>query len=224
MNTNSSLILIGARGGIGTTLSQHFKSRKFDVLETHSSDLDLSNEIQVENWLNSYKNQTPEILICNAGINSPKTIREQQLDDFRKVMEVNCISYINIIKFFAEKMALSNYGKIIVISSAYAHRYRVGRSAYSASKSALESFSKTAAIEYAKSNVLINCIAPGFLNTELTFKNNDELKIAEICERIPIGRLGQVEEILGIIEYLSSKNNTYITGQTINVDGGFSIV
>ena len=224
MGKNPSVLLIGAGGGIGKSISQYFQNKNFDVIGTHSSDLDLNNNQEVKDGLNNFENKIPEILICNAGINIPKMIKDQNQDEFRKILEINFLSYVDIIKYFAEKMKKNNYGKIIVISSAYAHRFRAGRSAYSSSKSALESFSKTIAIEYAKDNVLLNCIAPGFLNTELTFKNNDESKIAEICERVPIGRLGQVEEILGIIDYLSSRNNSYITGQTINVDGGYSVV
>jgi 3-oxoacyl-[acyl-carrier protein] reductase len=224
LETKSSVVLIGARGGIGTALSQHFENKQFKVLGNNSSDLDLSSKKQVTDWLNRFREPTPEILICNAGINIPNLIRDQSEEEFRKILEVNFMSYVSIIKFFAERMTINNYGKIIVISSAYARRFRNGRSAYSASKSALESFAKTAAIEFAKSNVLINCVAPGFLSTEMTFNNNDKTKIAAICENIPMGRLGEVEEILGTIDFLSSRKNTYITGQTINVDGGYSIV
>jgi 3-oxoacyl-[acyl-carrier protein] reductase len=224
LETKSSVVLIGAGGGLGTALSQHFENKEIKVLGTNSSDLDLSSEKQVIDWLNRFQEQIPEILICNAGINIPNMIQDQNLEEFRNILEVNFMSYVSIIKFFAERMTINKYGKIIVISSAYAHKFRHGRSAYSASKSALEAFAKTAAIEFANSNILINCVAPGFLSTEMTFKNNDKAKIAEICERIPLGRMGQVEEILGIIDFLSSRKNTYITGQTINVDGGFSIV
>lgn len=224
LETKSSVVLIGAGGGLGTALSQLFENKEMKVLGTNSSDLDLSSEKQVTDWLNRFQEQIPEILICNAGINIPNMIQDQNLEEFRNILEVNFMSYVSIIKFFAERMTINKYGKIIVISSAYAHKFRHGRSAYSASKSALEAFAKTAAIEFANSNILINCVAPGFLSTEMTFKNNDKAKIAEICERIPLGRMGQVEEILGIIDFLSSRKNTYITGQTINVDGGFSIV
>ena len=216
-------LVVGGTGGIGSAIVSYFTKLKFDVTSTSTSDFDLKHESQVIDWLSNY-NSIPEILVCNAGINNPNLIYDQNQTELREILEVNFFSHSYILKHFAKKMSEKSYGRIVVISSAYAHRFREGRSAYSASKSALEAYSKTLALECAKSNVLINCVAPGFLKTPLTLKNNDEQKISEIRSQIPIGRLGEVEEIVDLIGYLSSVKNTYITGQTIDIDGGFSLI
>jgi 3-oxoacyl-[acyl-carrier protein] reductase len=120
-------------------------------------------------------------------------------------------------------MIKNGVGRVIFISSAYAIKSKVGRSAYSASKAAMESFIRTCAVEYSKQNILFNSIAPGFIETDLTFANNTSAQIKEITNRIPLGRLGKPIEIAELVRFLGGPSNTYITGQTINIDGGFSL-
>ncbi len=223
MKSKPNVLLVGGTGGIGSAIHSYFKKLDHNVISVSSQDFDLNHESQISDWLSQF-NLIPEILVCNSGVNNPTYIRDQDQSGLRKILEVNFFSHSQIMKHFSKRMSEKNYGRIIVISSAYAHRFREGRSAYSASKSALEAYSKTLAIEYAKSNVLVNCVAPGFFKTPLTLKNNNQNKIDEICSQIPMGRLGEVEEILELIGYLSSPQNSYITGQTINVDGGFSSI
>jgi 3-oxoacyl-[acyl-carrier protein] reductase len=120
-------------------------------------------------------------------------------------------------------MEKNGEGRVVFISSAYALKSKEGRSAYSASKAAMEAFIRTCALEYSKQNILFNSIAPGFIETDLTLANNNATQIKELTERIPLGRLGQPVEIAELVKFLGSPSNTYITGQTINIDGGFSL-
>lgn len=114
-------------------------------------------------------------------------------------------------------------GRIVFISSAYATKAKKGRFPYSVSKSALNSLMQYIALEYANQNILANAVAPGFIETELTFKNNTSEGISGITERIPLQKLGTTIDVAMLVEYLGSSNNKYITGQVINVDGGFSL-
>ena len=110
----------------------------------------------------------------------------------------------------------------MAVSSAYAGRARMGRAAYGASKAALEALVRSTAVEFASSGVLANAIAPGFVDTELTRVNNDASAISTLLERVPVGRLAKPAEGASAVSFLLSPSNTYITGQTIAVDGGWS--
>ena len=120
-------------------------------------------------------------------------------------------------------MQKNKWGRIVNISSAYSFLAREGRSAYSSSKAGLDALTRSLAVEYSSDNILVNSVAPGFVDTELTRKNNSKSEIEKICSSIPMRRLASSDEIAKIVFFLSSEENTYITGQTIVADGGFSI-
>jgi 3-oxoacyl-[acyl-carrier protein] reductase len=119
-------------------------------------------------------------------------------------------------------MASAGFGRVVGISSAYANRARTGRAAYSASKAALEALIRSVAVEFARSGVVANCVAPGFVDTELTRKNNTPQMIDALLQRVPVGRLASPAEIGRTVAFLMAPENEYITGQTIAVDGGFA--
>ena len=120
-------------------------------------------------------------------------------------------------------MQKNRYGRIIAISSSYSTITRAGRSSYSVSKAALEAIIRSVALENAQNNILANSIVPGFIETPLTLKNNDKVQIEKILERIPTGHMGKPSDVAKLVWFLMSEQNTYITGQSIRVDGGFSI-
>jgi 3-oxoacyl-[acyl-carrier protein] reductase len=216
-------LVTGGTRGIGLGITKHLESNGWKVQATDRSDLDLEDRISVLQWTVSNLSLNPYLLVCNAGINIPKKIDSQTEEEFLRINQVNYLSNILLIKSVIPQMLKNGEGRVIFISSTYAQKSKEGRSAYSASKAAMEAFIRTCAIEYASHNILFNSIAPGFIETDLTLANNDEMQIREITNRIPIGRLGKPSEIAELVKFLGSPFNTYITGQTINVDGGFSI-
>jgi NAD(P)-dependent dehydrogenase (short-subunit alcohol dehydrogenase family) len=138
-------------------------------------------------------------------------------------LETNVNSNRLLIKAVLPAMQKNRYGRIVAISSSYSTITRAGRSSYSVSKAALEALIRSVGLENAQNNVLANSVVPGFIDTPLTLKNNDKFKIEKILERIPIGHMGKPSDVAKLVWFLMSEQNTYITGQSIRVDGGFSI-
>jgi 3-oxoacyl-[acyl-carrier protein] reductase len=218
-----SALVTGGTRGIGFGTAETLRANGWKVFATGRKDFDLDNQSSVAAWLSSNPDLNPYLLVCNAGINIPKRIETQSDEEFFRINQANYFSNILLIKSIIPLMIRNGGGRVIFISSAYALKSKEGRSAYSASKAAMESFIRTCAVEYSKQNILCNSIAPGFIETDLTFVNNNATQIKELTDRIPIGRLGQPGEIGELVKFLGSPSNTYITGQTINIDGGFSV-
>jgi 3-oxoacyl-[acyl-carrier protein] reductase len=218
-----SALVTGGTRGIGFGTAETLRANGWKVFATGRKDFDLDNQSSVAAWLSSNPDLNPYLLVCNAGINIPKRIETQSDEEFFRINQANYFSNILLIKSIIPLMIRNGGGRVIFISSAYALKSKEGRSAYSASKAAMESFIRTCAVEYSKQNILCNSIAPGFIETDLTFVNNNATQIKELTDRIPIGRLGQPGEIGELVKFLGGPSNTYITGQTINIDGGFSV-
>jgi 3-oxoacyl-[acyl-carrier protein] reductase len=222
-NRELSALVTGGTRGIGLGVAETLRANDWKVIATGRSDFDLENKESVANWLNSNSDLNPYLLVCNAGINLPKRIEVQSEEEFLQINQANYFSNVLLIKSIIPQMVKNGEGRVVFISSAYALKSKEGRSAYSASKAAMEAFIRTCAIEYSKQNILFNSIAPGFIETDLTLANNNPTQIKELTERIPLGRLGNPIEIADLVKFLGSPSNTYITGQTINIDGGFSL-
>lgn len=165
--------------------------------------------------------RVPQILILNAGENHPEDLAQVGTQHWCRTMDVNVNSAFVLVRELAPKMAENGGGWITAVSSCYSVRARVGRAPYSASKAALNALTRSAAVEFAAGNVLVNAVAPGFVLTDLTRQNNDEAGIRELEQKIPLGRLAQPEEVASLVAFLSGPSNTYITGQLFVVDGGF---
>ena len=218
-----SALITGGTRGIGLGIAEALRATNWKVIATGRSDFDLENKESVSSWLSSNSDLNPYLLVCNAGINLPKSIDAQSEEEFLRINQANYFSNVLLIKSMIPRMVKNAEGRVVFISSAYALKSKEGRSAYSAAKSAMEAFIRTCAVEYSKQNILFNSIAPGFIKTDLTLANNNAPQIKELTERIPLGRLGQPAEIAELVKFLGSPSNTYITGQTINIDGGFSL-
>ncbi len=212
----------GAGSGIGLAISRELKSHGFKVDEITRSDFDLSNSLEIKEWVETRK-QAPYLIVCNAGINLPMKISEENLGMYEEIIKSNYSGHLQLCLSALPHLVKNGGGRIIFISSAYSQRARAGRFAYSISKSSLDSLMRSIALEYGTSGVLANSVSPGFIETKLTLQNNNEEAIAKILERVPLNRLGTASEVANLVRFLGSRENTYITGQVINIDGGFSI-
>lgn len=223
MTLNSRTILLtGASGGIGSAIRACLQSKGYDVIAPDSSLLDLSDANSVSSWLHDNRMVVFHGVVLSAGINVPQILFADE-NQFLKIQKVNFESSYMLLSKLVPQMSEMGFGRVVAISSAYSNLARFGRSSYSISKASLETLIRSIAVEYGSKNVLANSVVPGFIDTPLTRKNNNEKQIEQILSRVPLGRLGRPEEIAHIVQFLLSPENTYITGQRINVDGGFSV-
>lgn len=187
--------------------------------------LNLNDSEKVKEFIkNTLASESIDILINNAGINIVDDATEISDDDFQKIQKINVHGPFLLSQAFGKKMIEKKWGRIVNIASIWSIVTRPGRLSYSTSKMALLGINKTLAIEWAKYNVLVNCVSPGFTLTELTATTNtkEELKIIE--NKIPQNRMAMPEEIANGVLFLSSQLNSYMTGQNITIDGGYTAI
>lgn len=164
----------------------------------------------------------PDILINNAGINRNAPFVDIDPKDFLRIQQVNLFAPFCLSQAVIPGMKSKGWGRIVNVSSIWGKISKEYRAAYSASKFALDGMTVALALEHAADGILANCVAPGFTDTELTRKMLGEAGIAQLLAKVPIGRMASTEEIAKFIVWLASPENTYITGQNIAIDGGFS--
>ncbi|OBK96479.1 short-chain dehydrogenase [Mycobacterium asiaticum] len=216
-------LVTGAARGIGRSVADTLQSKGIRVLRPARQDLDLAVPESVAAYLANL-DEPVDTLVLNAGINNPQPFKELSMENWSSTQQVNVSSNILLLQGLLPRMAAVGYGRVVAVSSVYAHRARPGRVAYSASKAAIEEMVRSVAVEYGPFGVLANCVAPGFVLTELTYQNNDEKQLQALAERIPVGRPAEPEEVALFICWLASAENSYITGQSIAIDGGFLCV
>ena len=217
------VLLTGGRGGIGSSIKDELISKGCSVVAPTSDELDLSSQIHVLKWIQANSDLEFDGLVLCAGTNTPRDFDEVETLEYLRILETNVNSNRLLIKAALPAMQKNRYGRIIAISSSYSTITRAGRSSYSVSKAALEALIRSVGLENAQNNVLANSVVPGFIETPLTLKNNDKFQIEKILERIPMGHMGKPSDVAKLVWFLMSEQNTYITGQSIRVDGGFSI-
>jgi 3-oxoacyl-[acyl-carrier protein] reductase len=206
-----NILITGGSRGIGKATADYFKLKGHTVYTPSREVLDLCKPVTLDS-------PCYDIVINNAGINPLADI--SNITD-EMVMRVNYTSPLEIIQQCIPYMVKQGYGRIVNIGSVWINLSKPKRAAYSASKSALHSLTKSLTAEYARYNILSNTISPGFIGTELTYENNTKQDIERIITQVPVGRLGVPTEIAEII-YTLSIQNTFITGQNIIIDGGYS--
>lgn len=216
-----TLFLTGGSGEIGSAIIKKFASQHFEIIAPSHQELDLSNNTKIENFMKNLGAPIHVFVHC-AGFNTPKpagTLSQQELET---TMQINSLSFYQIIFHLLNHFKQLNHGHILGISSLYGEFSRKNRLAYAASKHALNGMIKTLALELGSHNIQVNGVAPGFIDTKMTRKNNDAAMIDNFKRKIPLGRLGTPEDIANISYFLCSNENTYINGQIITVDGGYS--
>lgn len=160
-----------------------------------------------------------DVLVNNAGITRDMLLARMKEEDFRQVIDVNLIGTFNVTKNVISYMMKARSGRIINISSVVGISGNAGQTNYSASKAGIIGFTKSLAKELSSRNILVNAIAPGFIETDMTDVLKDEIK-QEISKNIPLKRMGTADDVANVVKFLASDDSSYITGQVINVDGG----
>ncbi len=235
---NKKVLITGATGGIGSSLVEKFVSLEGTVLATGTNEqklndlkknfpqikilkFDISEHLKIEEFIENASSQINgiDILINNAGITVDNLSLRMKNEDWQKVIDINLSSSFYMCKYAIKKMLKNKYGRIINITSVVGHTGNLGQTNYSASKAGLVAMSKSLAIEYAKKNITINCVSPGFIETNMTDKIPSNIKEI-LLSRIPMNKLGNGGDVSNTVAFLASDSASYITGETVHVNGG----
>ena len=235
---DKKILITGATGGIGKSLINKFNNYGCKIVATGTNETKLESlkkefkGISVERFkldehdkIESFIEKVDkdlggiDILVNNAGINLDNLSIRLTEENWKKVLDLNLTSTFLMCKFTIKKMLKKKYGKIINITSIVGHTGNLGQANYAATKAGIVGFSKSLAIEYAKKNININCVSPGFIKTEMTDKISDEFKNI-LISKIPSGSLGTGEDVSNCVAFLASDMANYINGETVHVNGG----
>tara|TARA_B100000401_G_C52780182_1_gene707856 strand:- start:5 stop:742 length:738 start_codon:yes stop_codon:yes gene_type:complete len=236
---NKNIILTGATGGIGNSIVETLVSLKANLIVTGTNEnklLELKNKYNniislkqdisahdelenfIENCSKEFKDKI-DVLINNAGVTNDNLTIRMNKDEWDRVININLTSTFLLSKYVIKKMLKKKTGKIINITSVVGHTGNLGQANYSASKGGVTSMSKSLSLEYAKKNITVNCIAPGFIETAMTQMINEDYR-NQLKSKIPLDRFGSPQDIADCTAFLCSEMSNYITGETIHVNGG----
>ena len=215
-------LITGGSRGIGKEICRLFSERGIEVLAPTRREMDLSSTESVQNYMKQISDI--DILINCAGINNLASIEEMDEISLQDMLQVNLVSPALLIKYVAPMMKAKKWGRIVNFASIWCDFSKERRIMYSMAKAGVKGLTTAAAVELSKFNVLVNAIAPGFIATEMTYQNNTPEQVKILEDNLPIKRMGNVTEIAEFAYFLASPQNSFTTGQTIFVDGGFSCV
>ena len=235
---NKNIIVTGASGGIGNSIIEKLNEfganilasgtktekleelkKRFDKIKTLK--FDISQSSKIEEFIENASKELGglDCIINNAGITQDNLAIRMSIEEWKKVIEVNLTSTFLMSKFSIKKMIKNKKGKIVNITSVVGHTGNLGQANYTASKAGIVAMSKSLAIEYAKKNINVNCISPGFIKTAMTEKLDDKFKEV-IISKIPSARLGEPEDIANAVLFRASTQSDYVNGETLHVNGG----
>jgi 3-oxoacyl-[acyl-carrier protein] reductase len=215
-----NILITGANRGIGKSIKVVLEKNGFNCIAPTRSELDISDLSSIEQYFSSLEIEL-DGLVNNAAINIIGSINEINNNSIEQMINTNLVSPLKIIQFVVKGMKLRNYGRIVNISSIWGIRSKESRTLYSMTKFGINGLTKSLSRELGNNQILVNSIAPGFVKTEMTNQNITRENQEKIKEEIPLGRFAEPVEIAQLVAFLMSDENTYITGQTIVIDGGF---
>ncbi len=213
-------MVTGASRGLGKVFAEQLLKNGMRVLTPDRRQLDLLSNISIDQYLSSLT-EPVDVLVNNAGINRISQIAFSDVD-LEYTLQVNLIGPIRLARGLIPGMIDRQYGRIVNISSIWSIVSKPGRITYAVSKTGLNGYTRSLAVELAPYNILVNAVAPGYVNTELTRQNNTEQDLQLICQTIPMKRLAEPMEIARLVSFLCSEENSYLTGQCLVIDGGYS--
>ena len=235
---NKNILITGATGGIGNELIKKFvslggnvfgsgtKTEKLDLIKKKYPNIkvkkfDISEHSRIEEFIENVYLELGglDVLINNAGTNVDNLSLRMKDEEWKKVIDINLTSTFLLSKHAIKKMLKNKFGRVVNITSVVGHTGNLGQSNYAASKAGIIGMSKSLAIEYAKKNITINCVSPGFIVSDMTMNIAEKVKLY-LTSRIPMGKLGTGEDVSNCAAFLSSGQASYITGETIHVNGG----
>ena len=235
---NKKILITGATGGIGKALVKKFTSLEGNVLATGTKNekldllkkkfpeisilkFDISEHSKIEEFIENVNSQLTslDVVVNNAGIALDNLSLRMKNEEWQKVIDINLTSTFLLCKYAIKKMLKNKYGRIVNIASIVGHTGNIGQANYAASKSGMIGMTKSLAIEYAKKNITLNCVSPGFIQSNMTDKILESIK-AVLTSKIPMSKLGSGEDVANTVAFLSSDAASYITGETIHVNGG----
>ena len=235
---NKKILITGATGGIGRALVKKFLSLDGTILATGTNTekldslkkefpsinvlkFDISDHSKIEDFIENVTSQLVglDVLVNNAGITLDNLSLRMKDEEWKKVIDINLSSTFYLCKHAIKKMLKNKYGRIVNITSIVGHTGNLGQANYAASKAGIIGMTKSLAIEYAKKNITLNCVSPGFIKTNMTENILENVK-AMLTSRIPMAKLGSGEDVANSVAFLSSEAASYITGETIHVNGG----
>jgi len=236
---DKNIIVTGASGGIGNSIVKKLNESGANILASGTRiekleelkkefekinilKFDISQSEKIEEFIENATKELGGSLDCivnNAGITKDNLAIRMSLEEWKKVIDINLTSTFLMSKFAIKKMLKNKSGKIVNITSVVGHTGNLGQANYTASKAGIVAMSKSLAIEYAKKNININCISPGFIKTAMTDKIDEKFK-ETIISKIPSARLGKPDDIANAVGFLCSDQSSYINGETLHVNGG----
>ena len=235
---NKNILITGASGGIGAELVKKFvslggnvlgsgtKAEKLDKIKKQLPSIkvkkfDISEHSRIEEFIEDVSLELGglDILINNAGTNVDNLSLRMKDEEWKKVIDINLTSTFLLSKHAIKKMLKNKFGRVVNITSVVGHTGNLGQSNYSASKAGIIGMSKSLAIEYAKKNITVNCVSPGFIISDMTMNIAEKVKLY-LTSRIPMGKLGTGEDVSNCVAFLSSEQASYVTGETLHVNGG----
>ena len=217
-----TILITGSSRGLGSCIKDFFIKKGYNVIAPNREELDLSDPNSIILYVDKLKNKRIDVLINNAGVNNINPLINVNLSEVLNIFNINTFSPLILTKEIIKKYFIpNNGGQIINICTFWLSQTKEHRTTYGMSKAALDYLTKSIAIEFGSKNILCNSISPGFIDTDLTRKNNDKESLNKIIDKIPLKRLADTKDITSLIYFLV-KENKYINGENIYIDGGIS--
>jgi len=229
-------VVTGSTRGIGYSIAQRLLADGYEVIGTGTSEtsvcpegatpwkVDLSNDNSINDFVEFLQNKQVDVLVNNAGINKIGQFASFKIDDFDQILRVNLRAPFILCQAVIPYMKQQNWGRIVNLTSIFGNISKEYRAPYSSSKFGLDGMTTALAAEVSEFGILANSVGPGFIDTDMTKNILGEKGMSELKDKIPMKRLGQADEIASLVSWLVSEENTYMSGQNLMIDGGFSRV